>query len=404
MSLTTIVQAQVKDITTWDSSFLNTILSVGNNLYTYIHNSVNQDYLLLSDVPEMVSVDNKVYCLQYSESFSGDVFQISDNEPFYTLKTALDKIFSPTQLNYQHCLLTIDCNTVAICMISEGAFKIFDSHSRDLYCIPDPFGKCVLIHVEGLNNLSIFFQNTYPPNITTAFEVKGVKSSLNTLTEHDNHNIRQNMILDEREIQLEKRRQKYKERKANETNKVREERLAKIREIRKNQSSDKREKTLLDKRQRVKQGIINESLEARKTRLLKKLQQKKRAVESETAEQREMRLLNKRKQEKQAIHNESDKQRETRLTQRRQKAKKAYHDRSAQSKKSCSIKGFKNKTLTLHQLADFHDAVSNGPVYICTCCDQLWYKHSVCLADKIRASNPNAAKLLQNITSVNNAE
>ena len=50
-----------------DSSFLNTILSAGNNLYTFIHNSVNHDYLLLSDVPEMVSVDNKVYCLQYSE-------------------------------------------------------------------------------------------------------------------------------------------------------------------------------------------------------------------------------------------------------------------------------------------------------------------------------------------------
>ena len=87
--------------------------------------------MLLSDVPEMVSVDNKVYCLQYSESFCGDVFQISDDVPFYTLKTAVNKIFSCTDLNYQHCLLTIDCNTVAICMISEGTFKIFDCHSRD---------------------------------------------------------------------------------------------------------------------------------------------------------------------------------------------------------------------------------------------------------------------------------
>lgn len=25
----------------------------------------------------------------------------------------------------------------------------------------------------------------------------------------------------------------------------------------------------------------------------------------------------------------------------------------------------------------FHDIVSRGPLYICTCCDQLWYKHSV---------------------------
>ena len=203
-------------------------------IYTFIHNSVNHDYLLFSDVPEMVSVDNKVYCLQYSESFSGDVFQISDDEPFYMLKTAFNKIFSPTELNYQDCLLTIDCNTVVTCMTSEGTFKIFDSHSRDLYGIPDPFGKCVLIHVERSDNLSSFFQNTNPPNITTPFEVKSVKSSLlNNFTEHDNHDIRQNKISVEKEIRLEKRRQKYKER--SETTEAREHRLAKLREMRKNQ-------------------------------------------------------------------------------------------------------------------------------------------------------------------------
>ena len=91
---------------------------------TYIHNSIiNQDNLLLSDVQEMVSVDNKVYCLQYSEYFSGDAFKISHEEPFYMLKTAFDKIFSSTELNYQHCLLTIDCNRVAMCMNSEGTFN-----------------------------------------------------------------------------------------------------------------------------------------------------------------------------------------------------------------------------------------------------------------------------------------
>ena len=40
MSLTAIIHTQVKDITTWDSSFLNTILSVGNNLYTCINNYI----------------------------------------------------------------------------------------------------------------------------------------------------------------------------------------------------------------------------------------------------------------------------------------------------------------------------------------------------------------------------
>ena len=66
MSLTAIVQTQIQNITTWDTSFLNKVLCVGNNLYTYIHNLINKDYLLLSDVPEMVSVDNKVYCASKS--------------------------------------------------------------------------------------------------------------------------------------------------------------------------------------------------------------------------------------------------------------------------------------------------------------------------------------------------
>ena len=78
-------------------------------------------------------------------------------------------------------------------MTCERTFKIFYSHSRDLYGIPDPFGKCVLIHVQALDDLAIFFQNIYPPNITTPFEVTGVKSSLlNTFPEHDNHSISQN--------------------------------------------------------------------------------------------------------------------------------------------------------------------------------------------------------------------
>ena len=59
MSLTANVQTQLQDMTTWNSSFLNKILCAENTLYTYFRNLINKDYLLLSDVPEMVSVDNK---------------------------------------------------------------------------------------------------------------------------------------------------------------------------------------------------------------------------------------------------------------------------------------------------------------------------------------------------------
>ena len=75
-------------------AFFTRILTLSFH-FRWSYNSINKDYLLLSDLPGMVSVVNKVYCLQYSESFSGDVFKISDNEPFYTLKTALIKYSLP---------------------------------------------------------------------------------------------------------------------------------------------------------------------------------------------------------------------------------------------------------------------------------------------------------------------
>ena len=76
----------MKDITTWDSMFLNTILSVGNNLYTCISTckSTKKELLLLTDVTELISVHNSnVYYLQCSDSLAGDVFMIT--EPFYSL-------------------------------------------------------------------------------------------------------------------------------------------------------------------------------------------------------------------------------------------------------------------------------------------------------------------------------
>ena len=55
-------------------------------------------------------------------------------------------------------------------------------------------------------------------------------------------------------------------------------------------------------------------------------------------------------------------------------------------------------------ISRFHNIVSQGPLYICSCCDQLWYKHSVFPAAKIRNSNPAAEKYLLNSKSVNNKE
>ena len=47
----------------------------------------------------------------------------------------------------------------------------------------------------------------------------------------------------------------------------------------------------------------------------------------------------------------------------------------------------------------FHEIVNQGPLYVCTCCDQLWYKHSVRCTNKLRQSKPDIVKYLLNKTT-----
>ena len=126
----------------------------------------------------------------------------------------------------------------------------------------------------------------------------------------------------------------------------------------------------------------NESLEDKQHRLLKqrenKRTQRKKAMETkqnESLEDKQQRLL---------------KQREYKRAQRKQGNKK-------QNKRGSNIQ------LSVSQLiSKFHKSVSTGPLYICSCCEQLWYKHSVSPADRLRFANENSVKYLQSITSVDN--
>ena len=93
MSVTANIYNNMYCVNMWNTSILNTILFTGNSLYSFISSFINKDLLLLTDVPEMVSVDNKIYCLQYSQSFSGGLFLTTNNEPFVALEYAL---FSPS--------------------------------------------------------------------------------------------------------------------------------------------------------------------------------------------------------------------------------------------------------------------------------------------------------------------
>ena len=85
-----------------------------------------------------------------------------------------------SQLNYNYALLTIGINSVAIFKSSNLVFKVFHSHSRDLYGIPHSFGKCVLITINNIANLVTYFQIfSSSHEEMVPFEIKGVNIYLN---------------------------------------------------------------------------------------------------------------------------------------------------------------------------------------------------------------------------------
>ena len=69
MSLGAIIYHHLEHNSLLEVFNINRILTIGNTLYTSIRCSVQtNDYLLLSDVPSMVLISNKVYTLHYSHS------------------------------------------------------------------------------------------------------------------------------------------------------------------------------------------------------------------------------------------------------------------------------------------------------------------------------------------------
>ena len=56
--------------------------------YTWICNSINKTFLLLTDVPKIVLVSDKMYFLQYRDAFADDLFITTNNPPYYSFENA----------------------------------------------------------------------------------------------------------------------------------------------------------------------------------------------------------------------------------------------------------------------------------------------------------------------------
>ena len=143
---------------------------------------------------------------------------------------------------------------------------------------------------------------------------------------------------------------------------------------------ERREKRLLGLRKCNKKMLANESTDDRPKRLTRNSEYKKQIVANESPKDREERLLRNHKYNKQMLANWKQKQLD----------------------KVC--RKANNIESIVHLTRLFHKSVFQGPVYNCTCFNQLWYKHSVCTAEKLRLSKRKMLKYLTNRTSIDNLE
>ena len=263
-------------------------------------------------------------------------------------------------------------------------------------------GYSVLTSVEGVQNLVDFFHLTSGAcqHFVVPFELKGVTCNkrTNLMSNQDSTDLMQS---DFASRLIEQHNDK--------STKIRDYKRAQ----RKNESPEQRERRLAKAREYKRLKLHSESLEERQSRLTKCCEYASTHRKNESSEQREKRLTNARQERKCRLEkyceyartrrkNESSEQREKGLAKNRSYKKSVRGANSSSRNKDCLKSGSDVVNIT-QLIKNFHRSVSTGPLYICTC-DQLWYKHSVSPADRVRLANPDLVKYLQNIKSVDKVD
>ena len=138
---------------------------IGNELYGALSRLTGQSYLLLNELPTMVTISNSNYQLEFSDCYSSYLHSSAFNENIGVM--LLDcALHSLIQDCYNSFLLSIASNTVAVYLNQNGFLKVFDSHARDLFGMAAACGTCTLLELSSVINLVEYLRNIYNPAVT----------------------------------------------------------------------------------------------------------------------------------------------------------------------------------------------------------------------------------------------
>ena len=180
MCLTAVVYNFRTNASTWSRRNLNEMLLLGNSLYSHLSNFARKDFLLLCDIPSALSINSEIFSVTFSDSSAGDLHMSGVRDCYVSLDVALNMLIT----EYNAFLLTIEISTIAIVLDSKGNYKLFDSHSRDIYGKVSTNGTSILLEFDTILEVVLYLQNLYSDRSVVSFEVIGVKVSC--LPDHEN--------------------------------------------------------------------------------------------------------------------------------------------------------------------------------------------------------------------------
>ena len=142
MSLCALIYSKIRRITSVDDMIQ--IMTAGNQLYSNLSFLARQSMLMLTELPEMVTVFKRFFQLEYSESYTCNMHGDARIEGYHycmPLETFL-------ALKYNSFILTV------------GIIGV-DSHARDMYGSSHSQGTCVLLEIPSMHNLVQYFRSLY---------------------------------------------------------------------------------------------------------------------------------------------------------------------------------------------------------------------------------------------------
>ena len=99
---------------------LKQIMHIGSQLYSSLSQLSRQSFLLLTDLPSMLTVLEEDYQLEYSESYFSNVYGEPTTEGYQYcmgLKRAFESLISE---QYRSYILTVGCIVVGICYCADN--------------------------------------------------------------------------------------------------------------------------------------------------------------------------------------------------------------------------------------------------------------------------------------------